>query len=186
MIIEVYIETSISTLDCAEFIGEHSQRPSSNALGLQHTHTGKVVTIVAGSNTNRYRIQSNDPLSMTLVLEQLVARLESRYPGSYVASIGQNHLQLVQSQIEAHFVSRQRVKRIAVSILCTIYYIFFSRVIALPSSPIADSLRPTDSSFNRHWFLNDFSYPIIIICFFSNLQEKRSSSSDIMLFVFWP
>lgn len=54
---------------------------------------------------------------MTLVLQQLVARLQSRYPGSYVASIGQNHLQLVQSQIEAHFVSRQRVKRITVSIL---------------------------------------------------------------------
>lgn len=97
-------------------MGEHAQRSSSNALGLQHTHTGNVVTLVAGTNTNRYRIQSNDPLSMTLVLEQLVARLQSRYPGSYVATIGQNHLQLVQSQIEAHFAARQRVKRITVSL----------------------------------------------------------------------
>ncbi|XP_015121440.1 protein PTHB1 [Diachasma alloeum] len=93
-----------------EFIVDTTQRQSSNALGLRILNTNHVVTIVAGTNTNRYRVQSNDPLSVTVVLQQMVARLKSRSPGSILTSIGQNHLQLVQTQIEAHFASRQRVK----------------------------------------------------------------------------
>uniref|UniRef100_A0A0C9PRB8 Bbs9_1 protein n=1 Tax=Fopius arisanus TaxID=64838 RepID=A0A0C9PRB8_9HYME len=96
-----------------EFIVDTTQRPSSNALGLRVLNTNHVVTIVAGASTNRYRVQSNDPLSMTLVLQQMVTRLKSRSPGNIVTSIGQNHLQLVQSQVEAHFGSRQRVKAIS-------------------------------------------------------------------------
>lgn len=97
-----------------EFIADHTHRQPSNALGLRIINTNHVVTIVAGTNTNRYRVQSNDPLSMTLVIEQMVSRLRSRSPGNVVTSIGQNHLQLVQSQIESHFASRQRVKTISV------------------------------------------------------------------------
>ncbi|KAK0175239.1 hypothetical protein PV327_009004 [Microctonus hyperodae] len=96
-----------------EFIPDTSQRQPSNALGLCYIHSGHVVTIVAGTNTNRYRVQSNDALSMTLIIQMLVGRLNSRLPGRIVTSIGQNHLQLIHSHIDAHFAIRERIKEIS-------------------------------------------------------------------------
>lgn len=93
------------------------QKQSSNALGLQHVRTGSVVTIVSGATSKRYRIQSNDGLSMTLVVEQLLSRLKNKAAGNLTTTIAQNHIQLVQTQMEAHFRNRQEVDRIAVIFL---------------------------------------------------------------------
>lgn len=85
------------------------------------------MTIVAGINTNRYRVQSNDSLSITIVVQQLIARLRKKSStiiGNIVASIGQNHLQLLQNQIDIHFVSRQQVKRVSVSSYLLIFINF--------------------------------------------------------------
>ncbi|XP_044003955.1 protein PTHB1 [Aphidius gifuensis] len=92
------------------------EKKTSNAIGLRHINTNNIVTIVAGTNTNRYRVQSNDSLSITIVVQQLIARLRKKSSiniGNIIASIGQNHLQLLQNQIDTHFVSRQQVKRIS-------------------------------------------------------------------------
>lgn len=101
-----------------EFSGDQGERKPSNAIGFRHVNTGNIATIVAGTNTNRYRVQSNDQLSITLIVQQLLARLNlksSITAGNIVTSIGQNHLQLIQNQIDIHFTKRQNVKRISVS-----------------------------------------------------------------------
>ncbi|XP_025073837.1 protein PTHB1 [Pogonomyrmex barbatus] len=95
-----------------EFTGD-VQRQNWNALGLQHVQTGSVVTIVSGATSNRYRVQSNDGLSMALVVQQLVNRLKDKATGNFTTAIAQNHIQLVQSQMEAHFRSRQEADKIA-------------------------------------------------------------------------
>ncbi|XP_020292987.1 protein PTHB1-like [Pseudomyrmex gracilis] len=115
--------TFTATLKCSEPLVAFSQlfpeltgnvqKQSWNALGLQHVRTGSVVTIVSGATSNRYRIQSNDGLSMTLVVEQLLSRLENKAAGNLTTTIAQNHIQLVQTQMEAHFRNRQEVDRIA-------------------------------------------------------------------------
>ncbi|XP_070154713.1 protein PTHB1-like [Polyergus mexicanus] len=90
-----------------------AQRQNWNTLGLQHVQTGSVVTIISGATSNRYRVQSNDGLSMTLVIQQLVNRLKDKTTGNFTTTIAQNHIQLVQSQMEAHFRTRQEADRIA-------------------------------------------------------------------------
>ncbi|XP_018340743.1 PREDICTED: protein PTHB1 [Trachymyrmex septentrionalis] len=95
-----------------EFTGD-VQRQNWNVLGLQNLQTGSVVTIVSGATSNRYRVQSNDGLSMALVVQQLVNRLKDKATGNFTTAIAQNHIQLVQSQMEAHYRSRQKVEKIA-------------------------------------------------------------------------
>ncbi|KAI4486516.1 hypothetical protein M0804_005886 [Polistes exclamans] len=95
-----------------EFTGDHLRRQNWNTLGLQHIQTGHVVTIVSGSTSNRYRVQSNDGLSMSLVVQQLVNRLKDKSTGRLAASISQHHVQLVHVQMELHFLCRQEVDRI--------------------------------------------------------------------------
>ncbi|XP_018053498.1 PREDICTED: protein PTHB1 [Atta colombica] len=95
-----------------EFTGE-VQRKNWNVLGLQHLQTGSVVTIVSGATSNRYRVQSNDGLSMALVVQQLMNRLKDKATGNFTTAIAQNHIQLIQSQMEAHYHSRQKVDKIA-------------------------------------------------------------------------
>nr|XP_050859304.1 protein PTHB1 isoform X2 [Vespula vulgaris] len=95
-----------------EFSGDHLRRQNWNTLGLQHIQTGQVVTIVSGSTSNRYRVQSNDGLSMSLVVQQLVNRLKDKSTGRLAASISQHHVQLVHVQMELHFLCRQEVDRI--------------------------------------------------------------------------
>ncbi|XP_011685214.1 PREDICTED: protein PTHB1 [Wasmannia auropunctata] len=95
-----------------EFTGD-VQRQNWNALGLQHVQTGSVVTIVSGATSNRYRVQSNDGISMALVVQQLVIRLKDKATGNFTTAIAQNHIQLVQSQMEAHYRSRQAADKIA-------------------------------------------------------------------------
>ncbi|CAG5073264.1 Similar to Bbs9: Protein PTHB1 (Mus musculus), partial [Cotesia congregata] len=107
-----------TTVKTSKLLIDYSQKQSSssNALGLRHINSGHVVTIVLGTSTNRYRVQSNDALAMTLIVQQLLTRLCSRLntnsAGSIVANITQNHLQLVQGNIEAHFKTRQQVQLI--------------------------------------------------------------------------
>lgn len=96
-----------------EFTGD-VQRQNWNVLGLQHVQTGSVVTIVSGATSNRYRVQSNDGLSMALVVQQLLNRLKDKATGNFTTTVAHNHVQLVQSQMEAHFCSRQEADRIAV------------------------------------------------------------------------
>ncbi|KAI4502979.1 hypothetical protein M0802_002023 [Mischocyttarus mexicanus] len=95
-----------------EFTEDHLRRQNWNTLGLQHIQTGHVVTIVSGSTSNRYRVQSNDGLSMSLVVQQLVNRLKDKSTGRLAASISQHHVQLVHVQMELHFLCRQEVDRI--------------------------------------------------------------------------
>ncbi|XP_046830544.1 protein PTHB1 isoform X2 [Vespa crabro] len=95
-----------------EFSGDHLRKQNWNMLGLQHIQTGHVVTIVSGSTSNRYRVQSNDGLSMSLVVQQLVNRLKDKSTGRLAASISQHHVQLVHVQMELHFLCRQEVDRI--------------------------------------------------------------------------
>ncbi|XP_076243990.1 protein PTHB1-like [Calliopsis andreniformis] len=95
-----------------EFTGDRSQKQNWNALGLRHAQNGHAVTIVSGNASNRYRVQSNDGLATTLVVQQLINRLKDRSTGSLSATIGQNHLQLLHSRIEAHFLARREIDRI--------------------------------------------------------------------------
>ncbi|XP_076375153.1 protein PTHB1 [Megalopta genalis] len=88
------------------------QRQNWNALGLRHSNNGNVVTIVSGNASNRYRVQSSDGLSTTLVVQQLINRLEEKTLGGLSATIGQNHLRLIQSRIEAHFLARRKIEGI--------------------------------------------------------------------------
>ncbi|XP_076648785.1 protein PTHB1-like [Halictus rubicundus] len=88
------------------------QRQNMNALGMRHTRNDHAVTIVSGNASNRYRVQSNDGLSTTLVVQQLIDRLEEKSPGGLSATIGQNHLRLTQSRIEAHFLARRKIEAI--------------------------------------------------------------------------
>ncbi|XP_076670959.1 protein PTHB1-like isoform X2 [Andrena cerasifolii] len=102
-----------------EFTGEQLQRQNWNALGMRPAHNGRngrAVTIVSGNASNRYRVQSTDGLSTTLVVQQLMDRLKGRTTGSLTATIGQNHLQLVHSRIEAHFLARREIDRITTEI----------------------------------------------------------------------
>ncbi|XP_076167208.1 protein PTHB1-like [Ptiloglossa arizonensis] len=97
-----------------EFTGDQLQRQRQNwnALGLRHARSGHAVTIVSGNATNRYRVQSNDGLSTTLVVQQLINRVGGRTSGGLSVAIGQNHIQLVHSRIEAHFLARREIDRI--------------------------------------------------------------------------
>ncbi|XP_076222943.1 protein PTHB1 [Nomia melanderi] len=88
------------------------QRQNWNALGVRHIRNGYAVTIVSGNASNRYRVQSSDGLSTTLVVQQLINRLEEKSAGGLSASIGQNHLRLAQSRIEAHFLARRKIEGI--------------------------------------------------------------------------
>ncbi|XP_011154382.1 protein PTHB1 [Harpegnathos saltator] len=115
--------TFTATIKCSEPLVAFSQlfpeltgdvqRQTWNALGLQHVQTGSVVTIVPGATSNRYRVQSNDGLSMALVVQQLLNRLKDKASGKFTSTIAHNHVQLVQSQMEAHFRSRQEANEIA-------------------------------------------------------------------------
>lgn len=51
---------------------------------------------------------------MALVVQQLINRLKDKATGNFTTTIAQNHIQLVQSQMEAHFRSRQEADKIAV------------------------------------------------------------------------
>lgn len=51
---------------------------------------------------------------MALVVQQLMNRLKDKATGNFTTAIAQNHIQLVQSQMEAHFCSRQEADKIAV------------------------------------------------------------------------
>lgn len=99
------------------------QRQNWNTLGLQHVQTGSVVTIVSGTTSNRYRVQSNDGLAMALVVQQLVNRLKDKATGNFTTTIAQNHIQLVQSQMEAHFRSRQETDKITVKLFAEISHL---------------------------------------------------------------
>ncbi|XP_076290375.1 protein PTHB1-like [Lasioglossum baleicum] len=88
------------------------QRQNLNALGMRHTRNDHAVTIVSGNASNRYRVQSNDGLSTTLVVQQLIDRLEEKSPGGLSTTISQNHLRLTQSRIEDHFLARRKIEGI--------------------------------------------------------------------------
>ncbi|KAG7198808.1 hypothetical protein KM043_001782 [Ampulex compressa] len=95
-----------------EFSEDHLRRQNWNALGLQHVPSGAVVTIVSGTSSNRYRVQSNVGSAMALVLGLLLGRLKEKMTKSIATSVTQSHLQLVHSQMEAHFEARQRIDKI--------------------------------------------------------------------------
>ncbi|XP_046143779.1 protein PTHB1 [Osmia bicornis bicornis] len=95
-----------------EFTGEQPQKQGWNALGLRYAHTGRVVTIVSGNASNRYRVQSDDGLSTTLLVHRLIDRLKERSSGTGFLAIQQNHVQLVHLRIEAHFLARREIDRI--------------------------------------------------------------------------
>ncbi|CAK9828785.1 Protein PTHB1 [Anthophora retusa] len=99
-----------------EFSADECRRQGWNALGLRHSYSGHTVTVVSGNASNRYRVQSNDGLSSTLVVERLIERLRERSKGSLASSIGQNQQQLVHNRIERHFQARREIERITAEI----------------------------------------------------------------------
>ncbi|CAK9815443.1 Protein PTHB1 [Anthophora plagiata] len=99
-----------------EFSEDECRRQGWNALGLRHSYSGHTVTVVSGNASNRYRVQSNDGLSTTLVMERLIERLRERSKGRLASSIGQNHQQLVHHRIERHFHARREIERITAEI----------------------------------------------------------------------
>lgn len=100
---------------CSEFSADQSQRQGWNALGLRHLNSGHTVTVVSGNAGNRYRVQSNDGLSSTLVVSRLIDRSRSKKEESVGTTIGQNHIRLVHQRIDDHFAARQKINRITVS-----------------------------------------------------------------------
>ncbi|CAK9798649.1 Protein PTHB1 [Anthophora quadrimaculata] len=99
-----------------EFSTDECRRQGWNALGLRHSYSGQTVTVVSGNASNRYRVQSNDGLSSTLVVERLLERLREKSKGSLASSIGQNQQQLVHHRIERHFHARREIERITAEI----------------------------------------------------------------------
>ncbi|XP_023246209.1 protein PTHB1 [Copidosoma floridanum] len=98
-----------------EFVGEFQSRQITNSLGLQHSRSGQVVTLLAatGAMQNRYRIQSSDALAVPLVFEMLIARLKDKSPKTaekLSCGLSQQHLKLVQDNMDAHFESRLRAR----------------------------------------------------------------------------
>lgn len=77
-------------------------------------HSGHGVTVVVGNAGNRYRVQTSDGLSSTLVVQRLVDRLRDRSKRCVGTSVGPHHLQLVQQRIEAHCAARREVEGITV------------------------------------------------------------------------
>nr|XP_012151211.1 PREDICTED: protein PTHB1 isoform X1 [Megachile rotundata] len=108
-----------------EFAENQTRKQGLNALGLRYVHTGRVVTIVSGNASNRYRVQSNDGPSTTLVVQLLIDRLRERSSGSGFASIQQNHVQLVHLWIEAHFLARREFDRITVRSFVSPFFSLF-------------------------------------------------------------
>lgn len=100
---------------CSEFSADQSQRQGWNALGLRHLNSGHTVTVVSGNAGNRYRVQSNDGLSSTLVVSRLIDRSRSKKEESVGTTIGQNHIRLVHQRIDDHFAARQKINGITVS-----------------------------------------------------------------------
>ncbi|XP_050580143.1 protein PTHB1 isoform X2 [Bombus affinis] len=95
-----------------EFSADQSQRQGWNALGLRHLNSGHTVTVASGNAGNRYRVQSNDGLSSTLVVSRLIDRSRSKNEESVGTTIGQNHIRLVHQRIDDHFAARQKINRI--------------------------------------------------------------------------
>lgn len=100
---------------CSEFSADQSQRQGWNALGLRHLNSGHTVTVVSANAGNRYRVQSNDGLSSTLVVSRLIDRSRSKKEESVGTTIGQNHIRSVHQRIDDHFAARQKINRITVS-----------------------------------------------------------------------
>lgn len=76
-----------------------------------------MVTIATGLMLNRYRVQSNDPGALALVVQQLLARVKDKAPkvaAKLSSSISQQHLQSIQAKIDGHFDARLKIKAVAV------------------------------------------------------------------------
>ncbi|OXU18994.1 hypothetical protein TSAR_009649 [Trichomalopsis sarcophagae] len=96
-----------------EFIGEYSSRQVTNSLGLLHAQAAQVVTIASGLMLNRYRVQAADGTALPLVIHQLISRLRDKAPAAadqLSCNIAQQHLQLVQTKLDAHFAARIKIR----------------------------------------------------------------------------
>ncbi|PBC32457.1 hypothetical protein APICC_10079 [Apis cerana cerana] len=89
-----------------------AQRQGWNAVGLGHVNSDRRVTVVSSVANNRYRVQSSDGSSSTLVVRRLIDGSARRKGegGSVGANAGQNHVRSVQQRMDDHFAARREIE----------------------------------------------------------------------------
>lgn len=99
---------------CIEFAWADgsAQRQGWNAVGLGHVNSDRRVTVVSSVANNRYRVQSSDGSSSTLVVRRLIDGSARRKGegGSVGANAGQNHVRSVQQRMDDHFAARREIE----------------------------------------------------------------------------
>lgn len=81
-------------------------------MGLSHANSDRRVTVVSGVANNRYRVQSNDASSSTLIVRRLIDR-SARRKGEG-ENVGANHVRSVHQGMDDHFAARREIEEITV------------------------------------------------------------------------
>ncbi|XP_031630232.1 protein PTHB1 [Contarinia nasturtii] len=68
-------QTTVPTIDQL-FANDFPIEPTHNAIGFKSIYSGKIVTIVAAKNSNRFRLQSDHLPTIAPILESIVDRIE--------------------------------------------------------------------------------------------------------------
>lgn len=86
-------------------------------MGLSHANSDRRVTVVCGVANNRYRIQSSDGSSSTLVVRRLIDRsARKKGEGENVGAnhVGQHHVRSVHQGMDDHYAARREIEVITV------------------------------------------------------------------------
>ncbi|XP_055320368.1 protein PTHB1 [Sitodiplosis mosellana] len=93
------------------FVDEFPIDSTHNATGFKSIYTGKIVTIVAAKNSNRYRIQSDHLPTIAPILEALIQRIEN-YIEPKVQIVNSSPLPIngLITLVDAHYKSYQSLQ----------------------------------------------------------------------------
>lgn len=85
-------------------------------MGLGHVNSDRRVTVVSSVANNRYRVQSSDGSSSTLIVRRLIDRWARKKGegGNVGANAGQNHVRSVHQRMDDHFGARREIEKITV------------------------------------------------------------------------
>lgn len=107
------------------------QQQSLDSLAFRHTYLPEspITTITSNASLKRYRVHSTNGVAMVFVVQQLISRLRDKVPAkaakNLAGSISKQHLQLLESQVDAHFEVAIKEKECLVYI--RVLYIEFTR-----------------------------------------------------------
>lgn len=118
-LIKLTLTTNLeSTPSIERIFSEHFDIDSApNALGFRSTYTGKLVTIVAAKNSNRYRIQSDHLPAMACILEALLRGIKDNADAKVrISTTSPLPINALISHVDAHYKSYEKVGIIRVRI----------------------------------------------------------------------